>query len=239
MKTKINKNMQSSQGVHGKNGFSLLAFCSSLMSIVLLSLLMASCSSDEDLTVANRDIMKNADGSITIHRLSSVALPGGFTAATRAIVTRAGEITEAVDEKTSWAEGDRLHIGITISSVTDIEIYRYATMQSDGSWLLNGDITIPASGRCIIDFAYLGKKYNGVDFNDPTQNPDNIAKNIYGTAWAEGTAVSRMSGVYLAQMYKTADATTGITTYSDILLAEGRCTDVLEHHRKRISVTAP
>lgn len=225
MKTKINKNMQSSQGVHGKNGFSLLAFCSSLMSIVLLSLLMASCSSDEDLTVANRDIMKNADGSITIHRLSSVALPGGFTAATRAIVTRAGEITEAVDEKTSWAEGDRLHIGITISSVTDIEIYRYATMQSDGSWLLNGDITIPASGRCIIDFAYLGKKYNGVDFNDPTQNPDNIAKNIYGTAWAEGTAVSRMSGVYLAQMYKTADATTGITTYSDILLAEGRCTD--------------
>ena len=85
MKTIINKNKQSSYGVRGKNGFSLLSFCSSLMSIVLLSLLMASCSSDEDLTVATRDIMKNADGSITIHRLSSVALPGGFTAATRAI----------------------------------------------------------------------------------------------------------------------------------------------------------
>ena len=261
MKTKINKNMQSSQGVHGKNGFSLLAFCSSLMSIVLLSLLMASCSSDEDLTVANRDIMKNADGSITIHRLSSVALPGGFTAATRAVVTRAGETAEAVDEKTSWAEGDRLHIGITISSITDIQIYRYATMQSDGSWLLNDDVTIPASGKCTIDFFYFGKKYNGVDFNDPTQNPDNIAKDVNNSTWAEGTAVSRMCGVYLAQMYKTADSTTGITTYSDFLAAEGVCTDgiwnttdsnysvtvnstdgvfsiTMKHLSKRISITA-
>ena len=73
---------------------------------------MASCSADEDLTVTNRNMTRNADGSITIHRLSSVALPGGFTAATRAIATRAGETTEAVDEKTSWTEGDRLHIYI-------------------------------------------------------------------------------------------------------------------------------
>ena len=217
--------MQSSHGVRGKNGFSLLAFCSSLMSIVLLSLLMASCSTEDDLTVATSDFTKNADGSITIHRISSVALPGGFTAATRAITSRAGETTEAVDEKTSWAEGDRLHIGITISSITDIHIYRYAIMQSDGSWLLNGDVTIPATGTCTIDFFYFGKKYNGVDFNDPTQNPDNIAKDVNNSLWAEGNAVSRMGGVYLAQIYKTADATTGITTYSDFLAAEGVCTN--------------
>lgn len=208
----------------GKSGFSFLTLCFSLMSIVLLALLMTSCSADEDTAVTNRDMTKNADGSITIHRISSVALPGGFTATTRA-ATRAGETTEAVDEKTSWAEGDRLHITLTIKSTTDIDTYRYATMQSDGSWLLNGDVTIPANGSCTICFFYLGKKYNSVDFNDPTQNPDNIERDINATAWAEGKAASRVSGVYMAQMFKTADATTGITTYSDILAAQGQCTD--------------
>lgn len=224
MKTIRNKNMQSSRKAHGKKGFSLLAFCSSLLSVVLLVLLMASCSADEDLTVTNRNITRNTDGSITIHRLSSVALPGGFTAATRAIATRAGETTEAVDEKTSWAEGDRLHIGIYIES-TAIYIYRYATMQADGSWLLNSDVTIPASGTCYIYFKYLGQKYNAVDFNDPTQNPDNIAEITGSTAWAQGTAADRIDGVYNDQTYKTADATTGVTTYSDILAAEGVCTN--------------
>jgi len=225
MKTIKNKNMQSSRRAHGKNGFSLLAFCSSLLSVVLLALLMASCSADEDLTVTNRNMTRNADGSITIHRISSVALPNGFTAATRAIATRAGETTEAVDEKTSWAEGDRLHIGIVIGNYPSIETYRFATIQADGSWLLNSDVTIPASGTCYITFYYLGQKYNTVDFNDPTQNPDNIAEITGSTAWAQGTAVDRITGVYNDQTYKTADATTGVTTYSDILLAQGVCTD--------------
>ncbi len=225
MKTIKNKNVESSLGVHGKNFYSLIAFCSALMSIVLLAMFMTSCSAEEDLTVTTRDIMKNADGSITIHRISSVALPGGFTAATRAIATRAGEISEAVDEKTSWTEGDRLHIVITKrTSTSTIETYRYATMQADGSWLLNSDLTIPASGEYAIDFRYLGKKYNNVDFNDPANNPDNIKYGINSTLWAIDNAPGRMLQVDGAHTKKV-DSTTGIITYSDILSAEGNCTD--------------
>lgn len=225
MKTIRNKNVESSLRVHGKNCYSLIAFCSALMSIVLLAMFMTSCSAEEDLTATTRDIMKNADGSITIHRISSVALPGGFTAATRAIATRAGEISEAVDEKTSWTEGDRLHIVITKrTSTSTIETYRYATMQADGSWLLNSDLTIPASGEYAIDFRYLGKKYNNVDFNDPANNPDNIKYGIHSTLWAIDNAPGRMLQVDGAHTKKV-DSTTGIITYSDILSAEGNCTD--------------
>lgn len=224
MNTINNQKVKNGQRGSGKSGLSFLTLCSSLMSIVLLALLMTSCSADEDTAVTNRDMTQNADGSYTIHRISSVALPGGFTATTRA-ATRAGETTEAVDEKTTWAVGDRLHITLTIKSTTDIDIYRYATMQADGSWSLNGDLTIPVSGSCTICFFYLGTKYNSVDFNNPAHNPDNIERDINGTAWAEGKAASRVSGVYMAQMFKTADATTGITTYSDILAAQGQCTD--------------
>lgn len=224
MKTTKKQNVQNKQSIHEKRGFSFSTLCSALMSIMLLALFMTSCSADEDFTATNRDMTKNADGSITIHRISSVALPGGFTSATRAVTTRAGETTEAVDEKTSWAEGDRLHITLEIASAT-IYTYRYATMQSDGSWLLNGDVTIPASGSCTICFYYLGKKYNSVDFNNPAHNPDNFEKDAEGTVWAETSAAKRVVGVYSSQMFKTADTTTGITIYSDILAAQGVCTD--------------
>jgi len=225
MKTTKKQNVQNKQSIHEKRGFSFSTLCSALMNIMLLALFMTSCSADEDFTATNRDMTKNADGSIIIHRISSVALPGGFTAATRAVTTRAGETTEAVDEKTSWVEGDRLHITLEIASATTIYTYRYATMQSDGSWLLNGDVTIPASGSCTICFYYLGKKYNSVDFNNPAHNPDNFEKDADGTAWAETSAAKRVVGVYSSQMFKTADATTGITTYSDILAAQGVCID--------------
>jgi hypothetical protein len=224
MKTTKKQNMQNKQSIYGQNGFSFFSLCSALLSIVLLAMFMTSCSADEDLTVTTRDIMKNADGSITIHRISSVALPNGFTAATRAIATRAGETTEAVDEKTSWAEGDRLHIGIVIGNYPSIETYRFATIQADGSWLLNSDITIPASGEFYIFFNYLGKKYNHVDFNNTADNPDNFEKDKNGMPWAEGSAKGRMEtvdGGYTKQV----DATTGIITYSDILSAKGICTN--------------
>lgn len=201
----------------------------SLLAAVALCCALGSCSS-EDALDATQAVTRNADGSFTIRALSNVALPGGFTQATmtgtsssaqtRAIDASTLPTGEAIEEKTSWTVGDRLHITYyPKGNNSNVEFYRYATLQADGTtWLLNDAMN--TTSQTIIYADYLGKKYNNVDFNDENSGP--TGTNYKGNSYNNTTASDRLDNMSYELLYKPIKEGSNIQRYCDILQVNDR-----------------
>ena len=214
---------------------------------IVLCFMLGSCSADESQD-DSQAVTRNADGSLTIRSLTSVALPGGFTqatitgassskAVTRVVQPPTSTLTtgEAIENKTSWSVGDRLHITY-YNHTASTSIYRYATLQSDGkTWLLNDAFTVPNVDG--LDISYLGTNYNQVDFND--ENTGVTGKDINNNDFVNTTTRKRLYNVESAIYYLRHDGNTeGTSRFYDVLSANNNasCGEIIAAEDGTLSV---
>ena len=199
------------------------------------------CSSEEeDIAPVTDAVTYNADGSFTLHTITNVGLPDNYT--TTRLAT-SYNTDNGLGDKTSWTIGDRLHLDYNNGTE---HIYRYATLQSDGStWKLNDALTIKDTKN--LNIYYLGSQYNVVDFNDATTGPS--GKNSTGNYYINTTNINRLNNIFDYLLYiPQTNESKGCKTFSDILSAsgdnditqasDGKLTISLKHKSNRIAITS-
>lgn len=202
-------------------------------------MIFGGCSSEEDIMHTTEAVTYNADGSFTLRAITNVGLPGNY-ATTRSATYNTDN---GLGDKTSWTVGDRLHLDYNNGTE---HIYRYATLQSDGStWKLNDALTI--NGTNNLNIYYFGSQYNAIDFNDVTTGPSGTSSG--NNDYDNTTNINRLNNTFDYLLYiPQTNETKGCKTFSDILSAsgdsdiiqasDGKLAISLKHKSNRIAITS-